>query len=186
MEHLGTKVLETKSLILRPFALEDAEAIYSNWAGDPEVTKYLTWPTHGSIEQSQWVLENYWLNSYNKPDFYQWAIVPKNNNNKPIGSIGTVAGNDKLKMVHMGYCIGRNWWGQGITSEALDALIRFFFEEVGVNRIESRHDTNNPASGKVMEKCGLKYEGTHKQADWNNQGLHDIAMYAILAGEYKV
>jgi len=70
------------------------------------------------------------------------------------------------------------------TSEALNTLINFFFEEVGVSRIESRYDPNNPNSGKVMIKCDMKYEGLKRQADWNNQGICDSVEYAILAEDY--
>lgn len=69
-------------------------------------------------------------------------------------------------------------------SEALKALIQFFIQDVGVNRIESRHDSNNPNSGKVMMKCGMKYEGTKRQGDINNQGICDCVEYAILAEEF--
>ena len=79
MKHCGTKQLETERLILRRFRPEDAAAMYQNWASDDEVTKYLVWPTHSSIEVSQYVI-NDWVNSYSKDDFYQWAIVPKENN----------------------------------------------------------------------------------------------------------
>ena len=70
------------------------------------------------------------------------------------------------------------------TREALAALIPFFFEEVGANRIEALHDPNNPNSGKVMAKCGLKYEGTLRQADWSNKGIVDACMYGMLASDY--
>ena len=83
-----------------------------------------------------------------------------------------------------GYCIGRNWWHRGIVSEVLAELIRFFFEEMGVNRIEARHDVNNPNSGAVMRKCGMKYEGTMRQSDWNNQGICDTCWYSILRSDY--
>jgi ribosomal-protein-alanine N-acetyltransferase len=105
---------------------------------------------------------------------------------EPIGSIAVVHKDDDIKMVHIGYCIGKVWWHQGYTSEALNELLRFFFEEVGVNRIESRHDPRNPNSGKVMLKAGLQYEGTHRQSDRNNQGgFCDAAYYAILAEDYR-
>ena len=65
------------------------------------------------------------------------------------------------------------------------AIIPFFFKEVGVNRIESQHDPNNPNSGKVMQKCGLKYEGTLRQADWNNKGIVDACMYSLLKSEWE-
>jgi ribosomal-protein-alanine N-acetyltransferase len=87
-------------------------------------------------------------------------------------------------MVHIGYCIGKRWWHRGITSEALEILIKYFFENIGVNRVEARHDPNNPNSGKVMEKCGMKYEGTMKQADKNNQGICDYCEYGVIAEDY--
>jgi len=183
MKHKGTKALETQRLLLRPFALDDASSMYNNWACDSEVTKYLLWPAHESVEVSKYVLGD-WVGRYNEPDFYLWAIVP-NEFGEPVGSIGVVHKNDKIEMVHIGYCIGRKWWGQGITAEAFLAIIQFLFREVGVNRIESRHDANNPSSGKVMEKCGLKYEGIHREAGWNNQGRCDEVMYAILAKDYN-
>jgi len=103
---------------------------------------------------------------------------------EPIGSIAAVEQRDDIKMVHIGYCIGRKWWHKGYTSEALKELIRFFFEKIGVNRIESRHDPRNPNSGKVMLKCGLKFEGTMRESDINNQGICDAAWYALLAKDY--
>lgn len=84
----------------------------------------------------------------------------KENEDGPIGTISVVGQNDRLKMVHIGYALGRPWWNRGIMSEAFSKIIAFFFEEVKVNRIESQHDPNNPASGRVMVKCGLQYEGT--------------------------
>jgi [ribosomal protein S5]-alanine N-acetyltransferase len=182
MEHLGTKELETKRLILRRFTINDAEFIFKNWASDDEVTKYLTWPSHKNINETISIREK-WMKEYEKKDFYQWAIVFKEIN-EPIGSISVVKQSDDIKMVHIGYCIGKKWWNKGITSEALKTLIKFFLEDVGVNRIESRHDPNNPNSGKVMVKCGMKYEGHMRQADKNNQGIVDYVEYGILAEDY--
>ena len=182
MTHKGTVTLETERLILRRFTLDDAEAMFHNWANDPKVTKYLTWPTHTDSSVSKAVIES-WLPLYQKNNHYSWAIV-KRELGEPIGSIAAVEHHDDIKMVHIGYCIGQKWWRQGYTSEALGELIRFFFEDVGVNRIESRHDSNNPNSGRVMLKCGLKYEGTSYQADVSNQGIVDAVRYAILADDY--
>ena len=183
MTHKGTVTLETERLILRRFTETDDEAMFRNWCADPDVTKYLMWPTHKSIEESRRVLYDIWLSKYDEPNFYQWAIVNKTIN-EPIGSIGVVKHDDQTKTVHIGYCIGKSWWSKGYTSEALIRLVRFFFEEVGINRIESRHDPRNPNSGKVMQKAGLQYEGTSLEADWNNQGICDAANYAILAAGY--
>lgn len=183
MKHLGTKKLETERLILRPFVVEDAEIMYKNWASDPEVTKFMTWPPHESVQVTRSLLED-WISQYNNKEFYHWTIILKESGDEPIGSISVVSKDDAIQMVHIGYCIGRKWWKQGITSSALAALIQFFFEEVGVNRIELKHDTNNPNSGRVMMKCGLKYEGTHRAAGLNNLGICDSAVYGILAKDY--
>jgi ribosomal-protein-alanine N-acetyltransferase len=183
MIHIGTQEIRTKRLTLRRFTANDADTMFNNWASDPEVTKFLRWPTHKSVETSRHILES-WIKSYEQNDFYLWAIVP-DEVGEPIGSIAVVEQDDRIEMVHIGYCIGTKWWHKGYTSEAMAALIEFFFEKVGVNRIESQHDPNNPNSGKVMAKCDMKYEGTHRKADFNNQGIVDASIYAILRDEWK-
>ena len=182
-QHLGTVTIETERLILRRFTVEDPPAMYENWAKDPEVTKYLTWPPHENVTTSAEILAE-WIPLYENIDYYHWAICLKENSEAPIGSIGAVRLDNVLNQAHIGYCIGRAWWNQGITSEALAALIQFFFDRVGLNRVDSRHDPNNPNSGKVMKACGMLYEGTHRQADLNNQGFCDSAWYGILAEDY--
>lgn len=182
MEHKGTKTIETERLILRQFNKNDAEAMFKNWESDSKVTEFLRWKTAVDISEAESVLAD-WIRGYEKLDFYQWAIVLKELG-EPIGSISVVGKNEQLDIVHIGYCIGSKWWHKGITSEAFRAIIPFFFEEVGVNRIESQHDPNNPNSGKVMRKCGLRYEGTLRQADWSNKGIVDACMYSLLKSEW--
>ncbi len=183
MNHLGTQQLETERLILRPFVPADAEAMYRNWASDPEVTRYLTWPCHGSPEVSAKVLGE-WAGQYARPDYYQWAIVPKDTG-EPIGSISVVGYDARIGQPQVGYCIGRPWWRQGFTSEALSRVIGFLIGEAGADRVESWHDPRNPGSGAVMRKCGMTYEGTLRQADRNNQGICDACVYGILAQEWR-
>lgn len=183
MNHMGTVKIETKRLLLRQFNERDITAAYNNWTSDEKVTEFLRWPTHMSIEVTESILKE-WINSYNKKDFYQWAIIIKEYGDEPIGTISVVDKNEMLDIVHIGYCIGSKWWNQGITSEAFSGIIPFLFDEVKVNRIESQHDPNNPNSGKVMTKCGLKYEGTLRQADFSNRGIVDASMYSLLASEY--
>lgn len=180
MKHLGTKRIETDRLILRRFTLDDAAAMYRNWASDPEVTKFLMWPTHSSVEVTKEVLAD-WIAAYENDDKYEWCIAKKEND-EPIGSMGVVKTNEKIKCMEIGYCISRDYWNQGITSEALKAVMAYLLEEVGVERIESRHDPKNPHSGAVMRKCGLRYEGTRVRADWNNSGICDVAMYGYVKG----
>lgn len=180
MNHQGTIRIETKNLVLRRFTTADAEAMYHNWASDDAVTKYLTWPSHASVEVTTALLQT-WVEAYEQPTFYNWAITWKENEQEPIGGISIVHMDEAIASVEFGYCLGRNWWRRGITSEALQALIRFFSETVGANRLEARHDLANPNSGQVMRACGMQYEGTLRQGGRNNQGCCDEAIYALLA-----
>ena len=179
MNHLGTKTLETERLILRKTIDSDAEPMFENWANDERVTKYLTWQPYENANQLRDSYHQYLMESQKKSDFYDWKIVLKGID-QPIGSIGVVRLREDIEEAEIGYCIGYNWWNKGIVTEAFSRVIRFLFEEVGVNRISAIHDPNNPNSEKVMMKCGLKYEGTLRQAGNNNQGICDTAIYAIL------
>jgi ribosomal-protein-alanine N-acetyltransferase len=183
MNHLGTVQIDTDRLVLRKFNSSDAQALFNNWANDPEVTKFLVWPPLKSVEAAEGILSD-WIDNYSDHKFYQWAIVLKENGDEPIGTINVVHMNEEIGMVHIGYCIGKRWWHKGIASEAFKAIIPFLIERVGVKRIESRHDPRNPNSGKVMLKCGLQYEGTLRNADINNQGICDASMYALLSEDY--
>lgn len=183
MNHKGTKIIETERLILRPFHETDAEPMFRNWASDPEVTKFLTWPAHEKLEASKQITKC-WVEGNDVPKNYQWAIELKSIQ-EPIGSISAVKTDDRTESATIGYCIGRNWWGQGITAEALKSVIDFFFCEVGMNCVNACHDPRNPNSGKVMKKCGMKYEGTWRAGGVNNQGVCDEVWYSILKEEYE-
>ena len=180
LTHKGTVTLETPRLILRKARMEDAEPMFRNWANDPEVTKYLTWPPHEDIEVTRKVLAS-WIDNYQRDDYYQWMIVLKETG-EPIGSI-MVTTVGRAQSAHVGYCIGKAWWHQGIMSESLQAVMDFLFDKVGYHRVESLHDPNNPHSGNVMKKCGMKFEGALRQADRNNQGICDACYYGLLANE---
>ena len=183
MIHKGTKIIETERLVLRPFKTTDAQAMFSNWASDDEVTRYLTWPTHSSVEVTNLLLAD-WTNHYSENNYYQWAIVLKDNGDEPIGGISVVETNEILCNVEIGYCIGHKWWNKGIVTEAFSALIKFFFEEVGAEKVCARHDVNNPASGRVMQKCGLKFEGVIRRELLVKEKTRDLAHYSILKDEY--
>ena len=121
MKHLGTQRIETERLVLRKAQLDDAQAMFDNWASDPEVTKFLTWPTHGSVDVTKQIAES-WVKGYEQDDFYLWMIELKEIS-QPIGSISVVAMNERVEKVEIGYCMGRPWWHKGIMSEALQAVI---------------------------------------------------------------
>ncbi|WP_100065551.1 GNAT family N-acetyltransferase [Miniphocaeibacter massiliensis] len=182
MNHLGTVELETERLLLRRITKEDAKYAFENWMSDDEVTKYLRWENHKSVEESLEIISS-WIEEYNSNQVYHWTIVLKEIN-EPIGMIGVIELDKKTEKVHIGYALGRAWWNNGIMTEAFQRIIKFLFEEVEVNRIESLHDPNNPGSGIVMKKSGLKYEGTLKQADWNNSGIVDAVCYGLISEDY--
>ena len=183
IHHKGTLTLETPRLILRRAAKEDSVSMFHNWASDPEVTKFMTWPTHDSIETSAYVLAS-WTEAYEKIDYYQWLIVLKELG-QPIGSVSVVRMDELTESCEIGYCIGRLWWHQGIMTEAVSAVIRYLFHEVGMRRIVARHDMNNPRSGNVMKRCGMQFEGIQIGAGQNNQGICDLCCYCITNFEVK-
>ena len=184
MNHLGTKTLETPRLILRKTKETDAQPMFKNWASDDRVTKFMTWEIYESAKQLENSYHKYLLEQQKNDDFYDWKIELKEIG-EPIGSIGVVSINDNINEVDIGYCIGFDWWHKGIMTEAFREIIRFLFEEVGVNRIVARHDIRNPHSGDVMKKCGLLYEGTFRQGGKNIQGICTVSQYALLKEDYE-
>lgn len=183
LSHKGTVTLQTERLVLRRFSSDDADAIFANWANDARVTKYMTWTPHGSVEATKLIIAS-WCEQYEKNDYYNWCITL---NGVPIGSISVVEINDKSEHTGIGYCSGFDYWGNGYMTEAVNAVVKFLFEEVNVNRIEIGHATKNPASGKVARKCGFTLEGVKREffRSPSSGELLDIAFLSILKSEYK-
>ncbi|MCM1333639.1 MAG: GNAT family N-acetyltransferase [Bacteroides sp.] len=182
MNCCGTRIIETDRLILRRFEVSDAALMYRNWASDPEGTKFLTWKPHKDEEETRALLSE-WVADYERSDCYNWIIVLKGERAEPVGSISVVRIEETTRCMTIGYCIGKAWWRREITSEALDAVIDHLFKNTDVLRIESYHDSDNPNSGGVMKKCGMKYEGTLRGHDLNNRGIVDACYYSILRDE---
>ncbi len=183
MKDIGTQRIETSRLVLRRFTLDDAEAMYRNWASDPEVTHFLSWPVHKDVEVSKGIISN-WINEYDDPFRFNWAIEFKEIG-EVIGNISSVSHNEKLNLVHVGYCLSRKYWRKGIMSEALRSVIDFLFSEVGANKVESSHNLKNPNSGRVMASAGMSLEGESRQALVDNTGIVDIRLYSILKSEWE-
>lgn len=179
LNHKGTQTINTERLILRRFRESDTQDMYDNWASDDKVTKYLTWPPHQDLEVTKSILAD-WIKQYEEDDYYQWAIVPKDYG-KVIGSISVVSLSNMHEHCEIGYCIGRDYWGKGITTEALKALISYLFMEVGFQRLQAFHHSENIASGKVMQKAGMKYEGILRNYHKNLKGeFVDCDFYAVI------
>lgn len=184
MQNKGTKTLETDRLVLRQFRYNDAEYMFKNWASDPKVTEFLTWPPHTNIEVTKTVLNN-WIERYSDPSVYNWVIELKNTK-EIIGNISVIKLDEKIEAADIGYCMGTIWWGQAIMPEALKAIITFLFDEVNLNRIAACHDSNNPKSGKVMIKAGMKLEGVLRASAINRHGVYDRVWYSILKNEHNI
>lgn len=177
----GTRTIETHRLILRPFRAEDAEDMFTGWASDPEVTRFLTWPVHSGVEVTRSLLTA-WIAGYEDGGFFNWAIEWKENG-RVIGNISVVKLNEAAESADMGYCMSRAFWGRGIMPEALRAVMDYLFDTVGLNRIAACHDVRNPKSGRVMEKAGMKVEGILRGAGRNNQGICDEVWHAALKAD---
>lgn len=182
MEHKGTINIETKRLHLRRHVIEDAEIMFKNWVTEKEVTKFLSWQPHKDINETKQLLTE-WIDSYKELNFYFWTIELKDSH-ELVGDISVVNLDEATQSVELGYGIGTKWWGKGITAEAGKALVKFFFEEVQVNRVYAKHAAGNPNSGKVMQKIGMKKEGIIRQSGTCNQGIVDEVYYSILKDEY--
>ncbi|MGT2754421.1 GNAT family N-acetyltransferase [Streptococcus ovis] len=183
MNLFGTPVLESQHLLLRPYVLEDAQHMFENWASRSENITYVTWYAHENIDFTRQLLTE-WVASYDKPDFLHWVIALKEQPDFVIGDISVIAMNQSAQSCELGYILSQDYWGQGLMTEALKTVIAFLFEQVHCNRITAIHATENPASGRVMEKAGMKCEGTFRQAVNLKGRLVDVSEYAILKEEF--
>ena len=178
MNKTGTQRIETRRLILRRFKLEDADDMYHNWASDPEVTRYLTWPVHSSVAVSRSLLAD-WISRYKEDTYFNWAIEYKETG-RVIGNISVVKWNEAAEAADMGYCLSKACWGHGFMPEALEAVMDYLFDVVGLNRIAACHDVNNIKSGRVMAKAGMRQEGILRAAGKNNLGICDEVWHALI------
>ncbi len=188
-EHRGGRVfadlpeLETERLLLRKMRLDDAEAMFA-YASDPEVTRYVLWDTHRSIEDSESFLR-FAIEGYEKGDFGGWGVVLKDSG-VFIGTCGLDAGYaPEHARAELGYVLSREHWGKGLMPEAARAVIAFGFGSMGLNRIQARCIAENTASARVMEKAGMTYEGTLRESEFIKGAYRDMKLYSILRHEYR-
>ncbi len=182
MQHLGTQILKTERLTLRPFVIEDAQAMFDNWAGREAVTRTTQWARHESVFETEGILTA-WCALYADARVYNWAIV-LHSLGKPIGNIACMDFSERDRRCTVGYCLSDDYWNQGLTTEALGAVLRFLFREVGVHKVESWHAADNPASGRVMQKNGMRLEGVlHDHLFGKDGKYHDAVFYGLLAEE---
>lgn len=153
-------LMETTRLQLRPWNESDAEILYK-YASDPDVGPRAGWPAHKSVDESRTVIQDIFTNDHT------WAIVLKETN-EPIGCMGFFPfGESNIPIgehdCEAGYWVAKPYWNQGICTEALQKMIDYCFNVKQFDTIWSDHFTGNPASGRVLEKCGFKDTGMFNQ-----------------------
>lgn len=170
-----TNELEAERIILRRFALEDAEAVLE-YASDEQTVEYLVWDGIKTIGEAQEAISGYYTENHGV-----FAISLKENG-KCIGCIDLrpIPEHDKASF---GYVLNRKYWNNGYMTEALKTLLQFAFQTLGVNRVESTHYIGNEGSGRVMEKCGMIREGVFRQELRIKGVFRDVAHYGVLRDE---
>ena len=171
-------VIETERLVLRPVTLDDAEAMFE-YASDKETTRY-TFPTNQSLEETKNNIAQFYLAN----PLGRWGIELKSTG-EFIGTIDLHKIDTVLKKAAIGYIINQKYWNQGLTTEANRAVIELAFEKIGMNKLDAFHDKDNPASGKVMEKSGMRFshEEPHARMDKNEPGRFVTDVHYILTTE---
>lgn len=179
LKNEGTKQIETERLILRKYTQEDVDDFYNNVGSDEMVTKYVTWDKHENKEVTQKIIDK-WISEYENDNTYHWAVVLKSEN-VVIGSIDCVRVDVKNETCEIGYVYGSKYWNKGYATEALKVVIDYLMNEQGFFTVSAKHLSLNPASGKVMLKSGMVYEGTlRKRMIDKTTGKHDdLLTYSI-------
>jgi ribosomal-protein-alanine N-acetyltransferase len=169
--------------ILREQKIEDAENFFRYYS-DPVVNKYIVSSIPTSIEETIMELK-YWINVFDHNDGIYFAIANKNDN-KMIGSIGVSGANRNHNRIEASYDLAEEYWGRGIMTRALKAVLKYSFEELKFNRIEAFAIAENVSSNKVLKKCGFLFEGNLRQHRFHNEKYIDIGIYSALRQEYLI
>ena len=175
-------VLETSRLVLRKLELADVDDMYG-YASDPEVTRYVTWDAHISRENTLGYLK-FLQQRYKTDRCLVWGVVLKENN-KLIGTCDYVRIDNTSKCGILGYALAREYWNQGLMSEAVRAIIDFGFEVLDLNRIEAHCMVANLASERVMQKTGMTFEGILREKVFLKNQFISLKMYSILKKEWN-
>ena len=175
-------VLESSRLVLRPLRRQDAKDIFA-YASDPEVARYVLWEPHKSVSDTRGYIR-YMRALYRRGLPGSWAVALRDSG-RVIGTIGFMWYSDANCAAEVGYSFSRDSWNKGYATEALNSVIRSVFASLPVNRLEAQHDVRNPASGRVMEKCGMRKEGVLRQRVKNKGEYIDTVLWSILRSDLE-
>ena len=173
--------LETERLLLRRMKPSDSRDMFE-YASRPEVTEYLLWEPHKTPRQTLDYLE-YLQTRYRVGDFYDWAVVDKQKS-KMIGTCGFTTLDFINNAAEVGYVLNPDYWGIGIAPEAVARVMNFAFMELNVHRVEAKYMIGNDRSRRVMEKCGMSFEGVRRSSMFVKGSYRDIGICSILSEEY--
>jgi ribosomal-protein-alanine N-acetyltransferase len=173
-------LLETQRLLLRAPTRNDARDLF-RYAADPLVSRYVVWQRHETIADSRRFLNGVIAENCSKGGL-TFAVQDKNSH-AMIGTLGFNWIDNENHVAEAGYSFSREYWGKGLATEALRALLGFGFDTLKLNRIEGQCDARNPASGRVMEKCGMRREGILRQRYFLKGVYTDMILYAALKND---
>lgn len=169
--------LQTPRLILRKLLITDAEAIFA-YASDPQISNYVLWETHTSLQDSYDYINNVAFALDRSGQGINWGIVEKESN-QLIGTC-TLHSTPAHRRASLGYAIARDYWGQGIMTEAAKAAIAFGFHVMHLQRIQGYCAVENVGSARVLEKAGMEFEGILRNYVFTKERAWDVKMYAII------
>lgn len=182
LNHIGTQTIETQRLILRPFTYKDNEAMLNYWIADEKVQSMYSEPIYTTKEAVRELLDKY-ISSYEKNDYYRWAVILKENN-ECIGQIAFFLVDSKNNFAEIEYCIGTEFQCRGLATEATKAIIDFGFKKINLHKIQICHKSINIPSKRVIEKCGFHFEGKLRDYFCMDGKYVDRLYYSILENEY--
>lgn len=173
--------LITPRLVLRLMKKTDYHDMYA-YAKDPAVTEYLTWDPHPDANYTLRYI-SYILPKYRSGDFHDWAVIHKEHR-KMIGTCGFTSFNFAHNSGEIGYVLNREYWGCGLAAEAVRAVMRAGFMDLNLHRLEAKYMEGNERSRRVMEKCGMSFEGMRREAMYIKDKYRNIGVCSILYEEY--
>jgi Acetyltransferases, including N-acetylases of ribosomal proteins len=182
LTHIGTAKIETERLILRKFEYTDDENMLKYWISDPEIQSLYSGPVYSTKQEVKELLDKY-ISSYEKDDYYRWAIILKETD-ECIGQIAYFLVDNNNHFAEIEYCIGNLFQRKGLATEATKAVIQYGFDKMNLHKVQICHKSINIPSRKVIEKCGLVYEGTLRDFFYHDGEYIDRLYYSILKDEF--
>lgn len=181
--YYGTPSIETERLLLQKFTLTDTQAAFDNWLSDERVSDNRVSAAHQSVSETKERM-NRILSDYESEEFCYWAIKLKESG-ELIGEIDLYDMEEATGNCEVSYSLGYRWWNKGYGTEALRAVVEFGFTKMKLHKISAAHNTDNPASGRIMNKAGMMQEGTIRDMIRNSKNQYkDCAVYGILQEDY--